>query len=103
MSEKELAEARIMEIESILQDVEIIEKTKSTGEIRYGSKVKVKEEKGDKEYEVTIVGTGEVDVLENTISFQSPVGKALRGKKKGDVVQVDAPQKRYSLTVLSVK
>jgi transcription elongation factor GreA len=81
MSERELTEARIKEIEYILQDVEIIEHQKNSDEIRYGSKVKIEDDKG-KKYEITIVGSGEVDILENTVSFQSPVGRALRGKSK---------------------
>jgi len=102
MSERELTEARISEIEYILQDVEIIEHQKNSDEIRYGSKVELEDNKG-KKYTITIVGTGEVDILENTVSFQSPVWRALRGKGKGDTVQVDAPQKKYALKILSVK
>ena len=102
MSEKELTEKRISEIEDILNDVEIIEQTTSkTGEIRYGSKVTLEDEKGNK-HELTIVGTGEVDILSGTISFQSPLGHALRGKKKGDEVTVNAPQRKQKMKVVKV-
>lgn len=101
MGEKELIEARIAEIETTLDQVEIIEHSKG-GEVRYGSTVTFVDEK-DREHTYTIVGTGEVDVLDGTISFQSPLGKALRGKKKGDTVQVKSPQKKYAVTVKKVK
>lgn len=104
MSEKELIEARIAEIETILTNVEIIEmeQTKDGGEVRYWSKVTVMDDK-KREYTRTIVGSGEVDIFNNTISFQSPLGHALRGKRVGDTVQVRAPQKKYSVTITSIK
>lgn len=101
MSEKELVESRIGEIETTLDNVEIIEHSKG-GDIKYWSVVKFKDDK-DKEYSFTIVGWGEVDILNGTISFQSPLGIAIRGKKKGDVVQVRAPNRKYSVTILDVK
>jgi len=103
MSDKDLLEARIWEIENTLENVEIIEGgTKSTGEVRYGSLVTFKDDK-DRETQVTIVGTGEVDILAGTVSFESPLGIAIRWKKKGDVVQVRAPSKKYNVTIVSVK
>lgn len=101
ISEKELTEARISEIQMMLDDVEIIEEQK-WGEIRYGSTVILKDEKG-KKYELKIVGTGESDILENTISFKSPIWRAIQGKKKGDTVQVNAPQRKYAITIVNVK
>ena len=101
MSEKELAEKRISEIEAILEDVEIIEH-QAGGQVRYGSTVVVEDEKG-RQSEYTIVGTGEVDILKGTISLQSPVGKAIQGKSKGDKALVNAPNKKYELKVVEVR
>jgi transcription elongation factor GreA len=102
MSEKDLIEARISEIERSLDDVQIIES--STGsEIKYGSKVSFKEEGKEDLYSYTIVGSWEMNILEGTISFDSPLGIAMRGKRKGDVVQVRAPNKRYNVTIVSVE
>lgn len=101
MSEKELLEARIAEIEFTLQNVEMIEHV-GTQEIRYGSVVTLKDEKGKTSVR-TVVGSGEVDVLQNTVSFQSPLGHALRWKKAGDVISVRAPQRKYTLTIVEVK
>lgn len=100
MGEKELIEARISEIEHILQDVEIIEHT-NTNEIRYGATVVIEDEKGAVST-WKMVGSGEIDVLEGTVSFESPLGHALRGKKEGDTIQVRAPQKRWVAKILKV-
>lgn len=101
MSDKDLIEARIKQIEATLENVEIIEGGVKGGEVRYGSVVTIKDEK-DRNTELTIVGSGEVDVLQWTISFESPLGAALRGKRKGDTVQVRAPQRKYSVTIVDI-
>lgn len=102
MSERELAEARISEIEMIVQNVEIIDENQTKwGVIRYWSTVTVVDDKG-RENTWKVVGSGEVNVLTSTISFQSPMGTALRGKKEGDKVQVRAPNRRYELTIKTV-
>ncbi|MEY3197701.1 MAG: hypothetical protein RL023_346 [Candidatus Parcubacteria bacterium] len=101
MSDKELIEARISEIERSLEDVSIIEAS-SGGEIKYGNKVTFVEEGKDEVHNYTIVGSGEMNILEGTISFDSPLGMALRAKRKGDTVQVRAPNKRYNVTIIDV-
>ena len=85
----------------ILTDVEIIEH-QEWGDVRYGSVVTLEDDKWN-QHTWTIVGTGEVDVLENTISFQSPLGAALRGKGEGATVQVRAPNKKYAMKIVKVK
>lgn len=102
MSERELAEARIAEIEIIIQNVEIIDESQvKWWAIRYGSEVTVVDDKW-RENTRRVVGSGEVNVLTNTISFQSPMGAALRGRKQWDKVQVRAPNKRYEVTISKV-
>lgn len=101
MGEKELIEARINEINDTLQDVEIIEYT-DTNEIRYWSTVSIEDDKWVKSTR-KLVWSGEVDVLAGTLSFESPLWHALRGKKAGDVIQVRAPQKKYNATIIEVK
>ena len=101
MSEKDLLGARIQEIELILTDVEIIEH-QEWGDVRYGSVVTLEDEKWN-QHTWTIVGTGEVDLLENTISFQSPLWSALRGKAAWATVQVKAPNKKYAMKIVEVK
>lgn len=104
IAEKELIEARIAEIEAFLADVQIIEEDKSKSkEIRYGSKVKIEIVESGKVVEYTIVGSGEVDILAGTISFDSPLGVAIKGKQKGDVVKVRADIGRYDVKIVEVK
>jgi len=101
ISEKELIENRIAEIEDFLNNVQIIEEAKGSKDIRYGSKVTI--DKEGQKYTLTIVGSGEVDVLNDTISFDSPLGSALKGKLKGDVVKVKADSGRYEVKIVDVK
>ena len=101
ISEKELIESRIGQLEEFLNNVEIISEVKSGSDIRYGSKVTF--EKDGQKHTVMIVGTGEVDILNDTISFESPLGSALKGKSKGDVCRVKADSGRYEVKVLKVE
>jgi transcription elongation factor GreA len=81
ISEKELIESRISELEDFLSNVQIIAEDKNKGgDIRYGSKVVL--EKDGQKLTFTIVGSGEVDVLNDTISFDSPLGAAIKGRVK---------------------
>lgn len=99
-----LLQARIDEIESMLEDVEIVDDKKDDGTIGYGSTVTFSIE-GDKEYTVTLVSSAEVDVLGDVpyISFDSPVGSALAGKKLWDVSVIRGLSSgRKNLTVLKV-
>lgn len=63
----------------------------SKHEVSLGSTVKVLDVEFDEEAEFRIVGTTEADAAENRISNESPLGKALLGGKKGDVVKVPTP------------
>lgn len=102
MGEKELIEARINEIQHILENVEIIEHDTNNTEIKYWSVVVLEDEKWIQST-WTIVGSWEVDVLASTISFQSPLWHAIRWKSVGDTIQVKAPQKRYSMKIVEIK
>ncbi len=102
ISEKELIESRIGEIEEFLTNVQIIdEDQRGSTDIRYGSKVTF--ERDGQKIQVTIVGSWEVDILNDTISFESPLWAALKGKKKGDVCRVKADSGRYDVKVVEVK
>src|SRR3954447_554472 len=84
-SEQERNEARIAEVEHILHNVEIIKKPKGDGKVQLGSTVKLKN--GDiKQFQV--VGTVEADPLNGKISDESPIGRALLGKKLGESVEI---------------
>ncbi|MBS8121851.1 transcription elongation factor GreA [Candidatus Vampirococcus lugosii] len=102
MSEKDLVEVRINEIKGMLENVEIVKEGATGGIIKYGSIVHLKDENGN-EYKFTMVGTGEVDILDGSISFDCPVGTAIAGKVKGDKVSVRSPRKRYEMEIMDVK
>jgi transcription elongation factor GreA len=87
--EQERVEGRIAEIENILLNVEVIKKPKSDGKIQLGSTVKLKSDGKAKEFQV--VGTVEADPLNGKISDESPIGKALLGKREGDQVEIKTP------------
>ena len=87
-------EDRINEIEEILANAEVVESSKTTGKnakVDFGSKVTVEDIEFKEEMVYTIKGTQETDSLNGIISDQSPLGKALMGAGKGDIVEVEAP------------
>jgi transcription elongation factor GreA len=85
--EQDRLENRIGELEHILQNVQIISKPKTKGDVRLGSTVKLKDGGAPKVFQV--VGTMEADPLNGKLSDESPIGKALLGKKVGEKVQLN--------------
>ena len=94
--EQDRLEARISEIEHILQNVEVIKKPKG-GLVSLGSTVKLKGNGITKEFQV--VGTIEADPLNGKVSDESPIGQALMGKKDGESVKIRAAT--YKITDIS--
>ena len=83
-------ELRIEKLEKLLKNVEVVvEEEIDLEKINIGCKVKVYEIDEDEEMEFRIVGSTEANSRQNKISNESPVGKALLGKKVGDVVDVE--------------
>ena len=94
-------EARIKELDDLIQHAVVIDDSQMDSEtVGLGSCVKV--ERNGAEVEYKIVGSNEADPFDNKISDMSPVGRALVGAKKGDVVSVDVPSGSVSLKVLDV-
>ncbi len=83
-------EARIKEIENILKHSEIISSTNNSRAIMIGKTVKIKFQNNNQEREFTIVGHLEANPLQGKISNESPIGKALIGKRKGQSVTYKA-------------
>ena len=89
-NEQAKTEARIVDIEQMLKNAEIINDIKGyPKKVVVGVKVKVFDEDFGEEEVYKIVGSTEANPLEQKISDESPVGKALLGKKVGDEVVVD--------------
>jgi len=89
-AEQERTENRIAEIEHILKNVDIITAPKNGSKVRLGSRVKLNGS-GGKSKVFQVVGTVEADPLEGKVSDESPIGKALIGKKVGDEVEIITP------------
>lgn len=87
--EQERVESRIAEVENILQNVEIIKKPKGDSKVQLGSMVQLASNGRTKEFQV--VGTVEADPLNGKISDESPIGRALLGKKEGEEVEIKTP------------
>ncbi|HZQ08739.1 MAG TPA: transcription elongation factor GreA [Anaerolineae bacterium] len=95
-------EGKIMQLEQMLKNAEIIESQAVTGVVVLGSNVKVVEKGSKDEEEYQIVGSAEADPAKGRISNESPVGRALMGKKKGDIVAVKTPAGERQLRLMEV-
>jgi len=93
-------ENRIAEVEHILQNVEIIKAGKTDGKVGLGSRVSLKGSGKTKEFQV--VGTVEADPLNGKISDESPIGKALLGKKVGEDVEIKTPAESSTYKIVSI-
>ena len=97
-------EVKIVELENKLRHAKIInEKEIDTETVQIGNKVKVLDVEFDEKIEYIIVGSTEVNLAENKISNESPLGEALLGAKKNQVVEVKAPAGVMKYKVLSIK
>lgn len=96
-------ENKIAQLEDKLRHAKIIdEKDIDTETVQVGNIVKVLDMEFDEKVEYTIVGSTEVNLAENKISNESPVGAALLGKKKNDMVEVKTPGGIAKYKVLSI-
>src|SRR5437868_9921790 len=87
-NEQAMLESRIATLEDKLRSATVIDASELTPDVvRVGSQVHVKDEKG-KDFAYTIVGSTEADPSANRLSNESPVGKALVGRKQGEAVKV---------------
>ena len=97
-------EARIDEIEKILKNAEVVvEEEVDLDKISVGCRVKILDMEYDEELDYKIVGSTEANSLEGKISNESPVGKALIGAHKDDIVDVETPAGIMQYKVLSIQ
>ncbi len=101
LEEQAMTESRIAELENILKDAKVIESKTQQDFVVIGSTVKIEMDDGIDEF--TIVGRVEADPAKKRISNESPLGTALLGAKKGEVVEVATPIVRYKCKVLEIK
>jgi transcription elongation factor GreA len=85
-------EARIIAIEGILKNSKLIDEDEiSKTKVTIGAKIKIRDEETGEDNDYTLVSEKEANIFENKISTDSPIGNAIVGKKKGQVVEVKTP------------
>jgi len=102
-NEQAFMEGRILELEKMIRNAKVIEDdTQEEGVISVGSLVKVKDIEFDEINEYRLVGTVEADPMNNRISNESPVGRALLGHKAGEIIDVEVPAGIIKLEILEI-
>ena len=102
-NEQAKVEARIMELDALIENAEIIdESTMDIRSISLGSVVTLYDEDMDEEITYSIVGSNQADPLERKISDQSPIGRALMGKRAGERISVIVPAGEIHFTIREV-
>ena len=97
-------ELRIEELEKLLKNAEVVvEEEIDVNKINIGCKVKLLDVEYDEEMEFYIVGSTEANSLQNKISNEAPVGRALIGKSVGDVVDVETQAGIIQYNVLAIQ
>ena len=99
--EQAQTEARIKELESMIEHAVIIENV-DTNEVSIGTKVTIEYVDDDDTEEYSIVGVKEADPFNNKISNESPIARAILGKKIGDIVSVDSPNGKYDVKLFAI-
>lgn len=102
-NEQAMVEAQILELESMLKNVELIDRdVLSTDTVEIGLNIKLYDNKYKEELSYQVVGSNSADPSKGKISDESPLGKALKGKKVGDSVEVEAPGGVMSFKILEI-
>ena len=98
-----MTEARIKYIESRLAEYQVIDLDKLSGDrVVFGCTVEVEDVDSGESRSYTILGPDEAEPTKGSISFQSPVGKALLGKEVGDEVTIDIPRGRVTYEITDI-
>lgn len=97
-------ETRIMILEKMLTKARIVdEKAMDLSKVSVGCIVTLNDMEFNEKIEYRVVGPAEADVMDNKISYESPLGKELIGKKVGDIISVDAPMGIIKYELLDIK
>lgn len=102
-NEQAMVESRIIQLENMLKNAKVLDEDDlNTDMVNIGSKVKIYDFMYQEELEYSLVGSTEADPMENKISDESPLGRALLGKKTGDTIEVEAPMGLMTYRVVSI-
>ncbi|HEY3961023.1 MAG TPA: transcription elongation factor GreA [Gaiellaceae bacterium] len=103
-NEQAMLEHRIMQLEERLLTARIISKREISKDlVSVGSHVRLRDMQANKTFEYHIVGSAEANPAENKLSNESPVGKAIMGRKKGEIVEVTAPRGALKFKIMEIK
>ena len=99
-----LIESRVIAINDLIARANVIDVTKieNDGKIIFGSTVKVQDLESNKEISYKLVGQDEADISKNLIFYKSPIGKALIGKNKSDMISVNTPSGERNFEIKDV-
>ena len=100
-----LIEGRVLAINDLIARANVIDVTKieNNGKVIFGSTIKVQDLETNKEITYRLVGQDEAEISKNLIFYKSPIGKALIGKSKGDLVSVITPSGERNFEIQDVK
>lgn len=97
-------EAKIAQLEDLLANARLLDESKvDTSTVSILSKVTIKNRKNGASFTYTLVSEEEADLKSGKISTQSPIGKGLLGKKKGDVAQIKTPAGETEFEVVNIE
>jgi transcription elongation factor GreA len=103
-NEQAMLEHKIAQLEERILSARVITKKEiSKDAVSVGAHVRLRDMQANKTFEYHIVGSAEANPAENKLSNESPVGKAIIGHKKGDVVEVTAPRGSLKFKILEIK
>jgi transcription elongation factor GreA len=103
-NEQAMLEHKIAQLEERLLSARVITKKEiSKDNVSVGSYVRLRDMQANKTFEYHIVGSAEANPAQNKLSNESPVGKAIMGKKKGEVVEVSAPRGSLKFKIMEIK
>ncbi len=100
-----LIESRVIAINDLIARANVIDVTKidNDGKVIFGATVKVQDLESNKKISYKLVGQDEADISKNLIFYKSPIGKALIGKNKGDMVNVATPSGEKNFEIQDVQ
>ncbi len=98
-------ESRVIAINDLIARANVIDVTKieNNGKVIFGSTVNVQDLENNKKIKYKIVGQDEAEISKNLIFYQSPIAKALIGKKEGDMVSANTPSGEKNFEILKVE
>ena len=103
-NEQMMLEHRIATLEERLRSARVIDESEITADVvSIGATVRLRDVGANKTVEYQIVGSAEANPAENKLSNESPVGKAIIGRKKGETVEVSAPRGALKFKILDIK